>query len=404
MQFYKHYISLITLFVLMATTLSAQPMVSAGDSVSVSIITCSPGTDAYTHFGHTALRVINHTKGDDITFNYGCFDPSMDNFVIKFMIGETDYVLGAEWTSYFIERYREMGTEVVQQDLNLTQAESHRLFELLLENIRPENQQYRYNWLYDNCTERARDIIAKAIDGNIKYNKEPLNITTREMLHECTARSLWLQLGIDMLLGTEIDQPIDRDVWTFIPAYYMAEADEAEITPAEGENAELTSQSVRPLVSSRHVLLDKTAPEEELTFPTPIGAFSLLCVLSSLISLSDWRRKRLSTWFDVTLHIAQGAAGCIIAFLFFFSSHPAVGSNWHVVVFNPIALFYSAWMICSKKYIRELAIAETVILVLFFIFMLTGIQSFNYCIYFIIFALTIRSATRTCRALHNTKK
>ena len=185
----KRYI-LIMILMLANFKMSAQEEVSSAmigfpsaDSISISILTCTPGAELYSKFGHTALRVKNHTQGEDIVFNYGCFDYSEHNFVFKFLLGQTDYMLNAEPYNYLVARYGYMGTGVKEQILNLTQSEARYLFLLLRENIRPENQEYRYIWLYDNCTERARDMIEKAVDGNVVYERPVVHATIRQMLH-----------------------------------------------------------------------------------------------------------------------------------------------------------------------------------------------------------------------------
>lgn len=143
----------------------------AQDSLSVSVLTCTPGADLYAKFGHTALRVQNHTNQNDVVFNYGCFDGAANDFMWKFLLGQTDYLLEAEPYESFVARYGRMGNGVTEQTLNLSQEESLQLAYLLLENIRPENQQYRYMWLYDNCTERARNMVEHAVNGKIVYQR-----------------------------------------------------------------------------------------------------------------------------------------------------------------------------------------------------------------------------------------
>lgn len=133
------------------------------DSLEVSLLTCSPGDIAYTMYGHSAIRVHNITTGKDVVFNYGMFNLDEDNFVYKFVKGETDYVLGAEPADFFFGRYARKGESITEQVLNFTQAECWRIFEYISINIRPENRTYRYNWLYDNCTTRARDMIERAV-------------------------------------------------------------------------------------------------------------------------------------------------------------------------------------------------------------------------------------------------
>ena len=63
------------------------------DSVDISLITCSPGTELYQLYGHTALRVreVRQGRRSDWVFNYGTFSFKQKNFMWRFMLGETDY-------------------------------------------------------------------------------------------------------------------------------------------------------------------------------------------------------------------------------------------------------------------------------------------------------------------------
>lgn len=347
------YILTAMLFVLNITICSAQdasiPAIDNDsisedkDSLRISLITCTPGTDVYAHFGHTALRIVNVITGRDVVFNYGCFDMSGANFVMKFIKGETDYIVAAEPGAYFFYRYNFLGNGVSEQVLNLTPEECLRLHELLYENILPENRGYRYNWLYDNCTTRARDMIEKAINGKVEYQNEVPALTARDELHECLKNDSWLSFGIDLMLGTEIDTLAPRNIQQFIPAHYENDIDNAYIISPDG--------SKRKLVVGKMGILDEKDSNKTSDTPfTPFLAFGLLALLTVCLSIWDYKRKKRSYWFDVLLHIAQGCAGVIIAYLFFFSVHPAVSTNWQVIIFNPLYFIYAGYIIyCQKK-------------------------------------------------------
>ena len=132
-----------------------------------------------------------------------------------------------------------LGDGVSEQVLNLNQEEANRLLVMLLENLRPENQEYRYNWLYDNCTERARDMIEKAVEGRIEYaGLLDEDVTVRDMLHKCLKESPWVSFGIDVILGEEIDRKVDRRVMMFLPDVFRMEADGAYIVRNDGGRSE----------------------------------------------------------------------------------------------------------------------------------------------------------------------
>lgn len=142
---------------------------NAPDSIRISLLTCASGEEIYSLFGHTAIRYENYTRGIDAVFNYGIFNFNAPNFILRFALGETDYQLGAGNYERFAAEYYYLERDVWQQELNLTSKEKEKLVALLEENYRPENRVYRYNFFYDNCATRPRDLIEKSIDGTLQY-------------------------------------------------------------------------------------------------------------------------------------------------------------------------------------------------------------------------------------------
>lgn len=63
-------------------------------TLSVSFITCGPGAEAYSLYGHTALHFIDRANGTDVAVNWGIFDFNKPNFVGRFVFGLTDYLMG----------------------------------------------------------------------------------------------------------------------------------------------------------------------------------------------------------------------------------------------------------------------------------------------------------------------
>ncbi|HWJ90065.1 MAG TPA: DUF4105 domain-containing protein, partial [Flavisolibacter sp.] len=67
----------------------------------ISLLTCAPGEELYSTFGHTALRVQDASEGSDLVFNYGTFEFTPD-FNIKFIRGKLLYSLSVESFSDFL--------------------------------------------------------------------------------------------------------------------------------------------------------------------------------------------------------------------------------------------------------------------------------------------------------------
>ena len=309
------------------------------DSIQFSLLTCSPGTEIYSLFGHTAIRYQNYTQNKDIVFNYGMFSFSSPNFIYRFVKGETDYQLGVNDFRSFEAEYMFRGSSVYQQILNLTYEEKLKLQNLLFTNYLPQNRVYRYNYFYDNCTTRARDQIEKCIDGNVEYPTSVPDKTFRGIIHEFTKGFDWEEFGIDLCLGAGADKPIGIRQQMFSPFYMRSFAESAFIKDENG--------NTRPLVLREEVIVDADAVDAaESSFPfSPIACATFFLFLNVVIAFVQIVRKKIYWFWDLILYLSQGLAGCIIAFLFFFSTHPTVDSNWLILLFNPIPLFYLPFMV-----------------------------------------------------------
>ena len=306
------------------------------DSVRISLLTCAPGSEIYALFGHSAIRYENPEKDQDWVFNYGMFSFKEPNFVMRFVKGETDYQLGVVPFRYFETEYALRGSSVYQQVLNLTDEEKAKLISLLEENYLPSNRVYRYNYFYDNCTTRARDKVEESIQGKVVYPKTEKEVSFRDIIHEFTAGSEWGEFGIDLCLGSEADEPIDERKQMFAPFYMMEAARGAMIHRAD---------TVVPLVLEEFKVVDAVL-EDEPAFPlSPMTCAMGLLVATAFVVGWGIRKGRPCLAWNVLMFFLQGLGGCIVAFLFFFSLHPTVGSNWLLMLFHPLALFYLPIMI-----------------------------------------------------------
>ena len=302
------------------------------DSIEVSLLTCSPHEEIYSLYGHTALRWHDLSKGDDIAFNWGVFDFHKPYFVLRFVFGLTDYELGAYPYPLFLQEYKAYGSSVTEQVLNLTTEEKLAVKQALIDNLQPENKVYRYNYFYDNCSLRPRDIIEKCVAGKVEYApREDYAPTYREMVRSCTRNHPWGTFGNDMLLGLRADQTTDMRQQEFLPENLMYDIDRATIY-ANGE--------YRPLVKERRIALQSGVQIIEQDFPlTPTECAYLLLILSIIIALMEWKRRKTFKYWDAILMTVQGLAGCVL-FVMIFSQHPTTSLNLQLLLLNPLPLFF----------------------------------------------------------------
>ena len=129
------------------------------ETATASVLTCGPGDDFYTTFGHSAIRICDTAQGLDLVYNYGTFDFNTPHFYWKFMRGQLNYMLGRSSFEAFMEEYIYYGRAVWEQRLNFTPREVNNLYLLLEQNYLPEYRHYRYDFFRDNCATRVRDMV-----------------------------------------------------------------------------------------------------------------------------------------------------------------------------------------------------------------------------------------------------
>lgn len=318
--------------------LPARAQLNFSDSVRISLLTCSAGPQAFEHFGHTALRIQDLRQPDqDVVFHYGVFSFDAPFFIYRFVKGETDYRLGAEWTRHFVGRYGEDGMGIVEQQLRLDSAQCQDCVERLLINYLPENRVYRYSFFFDNCATRPYHLLNKSVNNTILYDSTCVNARTfREMVQEKTGTNNWLDFGIALAVALPAEREATFEEQLFLPSYLYEAVDHAQIPVAIGEN-----EWYMPLVSQTDTLLTLTPEVEAKIFaPDPISpttAFSIVLLLTLVISGLEWKerissptRHTMEKWgksFDTLLLLVAGITGVIVWFLNFVSEHPAVDHN-----------------------------------------------------------------------------
>ena len=314
----------------------------AQDSIRVSLLTCSPGQEVYSLYGHTAIRCVDFARGKDIVFNYGVFSFSQPYFIWRFVLGQCDYMVDAVYFDGFIRSYTERGSRVTEQILQLSGEEARMMMAYLIWNCRPENREYRYNFLYNNCTTMVRDVIERCVRGRVVYPARLPQRTTRDILHEYTQGHPWAAEGDDFLLGSAVDTLASDRAAMFAPEYLMWYADGAVIIGEDGRE--------HPLVAEKRILTPGRTLPVEAEFPlSPCQVGWGLFALCVLVVLAELMQRRLFTLWSMLLLSAQGLVGVLLLFMFLFSEHPAVDSNWQIWPFTPLALFGLYFSACRRE-------------------------------------------------------
>ena len=385
--------TLIALFIAWCSTLMAwsapQPTAEQTDSAAtkapvVSLITFYPGEDPFSIYGHTELRV--QRDGKDYYFNYGVYDFSSPGFVYRFIKGDAPYYCVAIPGNYATDGME--GRRMVEQVLNLNPQQARSVSNALIDNALPGNNTYQYQYLSDNCATRPRRIVEQALNnGSLAYHRQDSTITYRQLMQRYGSNYAWQQFGIDLVLGSELDKPLDVEQQMFVPIELMQGFAGATIDGA-------------PLVSETHVMVD--GDEKGLVLPptpwwcSPMAMALLVLVVAALLTWRDVRRKKASRWFDFVLFLALGLVGCVITYLVLFSSHEAVWPNYNILWANPLHLFTAIALCFGHRTRRLCQVCLMVIAVLTaaaLLFCWCIPQQFNAAFFPLMIATLIRSLT-----------
>ena len=309
------------------------------DSVEVSLLTCSPHEEIYSLYGHAALRW--HSGDEDLVFNWGMFSFSKPYFALRFVFGLTDYELAAYPFDRFWPYYQQWGSSITEQVLNLTNDEKRNLQRALAEKLRPENRVYRYNFFYNNCSTKPRDVVEQSIIGKVVYQEhEDFEPTFREMVRECNRNHSWSKFGNDMLLGVKADLKTTREEQEFLPYNLMCDFARAQI---------YKDGTYRPLVKEQRLLVPPGVQQIERTLmPGPVFMACLLLLISLGIAFYEWRKKKICKWWDVLLMTVQGLVGIVLTVMIF-SQHPTTSLNLNLLLFNPLPLLFIPAIIKGKR-------------------------------------------------------
>lgn len=317
LKFLKYLV--VIFIVLFSVTAKAQ---TDSCSLQISLLTCSPGEELYATFGHTAIRVADG-KGRDQVYNYGTFAFGPD-FYPKFIGGSLNYALSVEEFAGFLYTYQYDKRSVFEQKLMATCAEKQRLVAALETNAQEANRYYRYDFLKDNCTTRAKDIIAKNLSAPLRINNiiSPDNPPTyRNLLYVYLDNGAqhWSKFGIDLLLGSKLDKKVSNEEALFLPDNLSKAFDGSRV----GDRALFA-----PVVT----LLNMPLPLKGSKILTPMVVFSLLVLVVGILSFVRNKSVRRSiAFFDFMLFLLLGLTGCLLVFMWFATEHVVCSNNYNLL-------------------------------------------------------------------------
>lgn len=293
--------------------------ITLSDSARIYLLTCTPGTEVWSKYGHTGIRVEDQAQQIDIVFNYGIFSLMEKGFYLKFIQGETYYQLGIESYPHFVEFYSQIGRKTYLQQLNLTQEQKQRVLDALLVNYQPKNRYYLYNFVFDNCATRPYYLLKKALQDTITSDYQGyVNQPFRSTISHYTGPYSLVDFGINLIFGKKSNQLMTNEQRLFLPEELMFYLSEARLSDGT------------PLVLEENIQSFQIAPVP--WYADCRLAITLFAILMVLISIWDRKRNKLSWWVDAILCVVYLILLSIVIFLTFFSIHPLVGFSWRLII------------------------------------------------------------------------
>ena len=377
----RHLLLLLSFIFINQSTYSQYKPLSPNSKISV--LSIGPGSSLNDSFGHSAYRVKDSLM--DIVFNYGVYDFDTPNFYTKFAQGKLNYKIGANYYQDFKESYIRQNRTIKEQILNLSLDERQRVFNYLSKNYEPANQYYLYDFFYDNCATKIKDVLVYSLNDNIEFNQpDSLEIKTfRSLIQQNLNWNSWGSFGIDLALGSVIDRKASATEHMFLPDYIYSFFDAAT----------LKSNSKKRLVLSEQTIYGKveTTPSKNF-FISPLFILGLISLLIIYISYRDNRNNTRSKWLDIFLFAATGIIGIVILLLWFATDHEATAQNYNLLWAFTVNIFMVFQVSKTKpnswfnRYLKFLAL----MLLLLCLHWIIGIQQFAFVLIPLLIALLIR--------------
>jgi hypothetical protein len=312
------------------------------ENTKVMLFTCGPGLELYAGFGHSALWISDPENKVDRLYNYGTFDFETPNFYTKFVKGRLDYMLSVTTFERFLREYERRGISVYGQMLDLSSLEKQRLYEFIENNAKPENRNYRYDFFYDNCATRFRDVLNKIADGEVNYNIPSQNTSLRKLLFPYLGHTPWVSTGINIILGLPSDKKAATEEYMFLPYFLQVGF----------ENATITKEGVsRKLVTSGRELLPNRLEFKRSGVFTPTVVFGLLLLLAIVLTWIERKKRIYFRWFDVLIMSMSALAGLFLFLMWVATDHTALNYNLNSIWLLPAQLFFL--FVISKRYKKK---------------------------------------------------
>ncbi len=311
-------------------------------TAEISLLTCNPGEDLYSVFGHNAIRIKDTEKNIDWVYNYGTFSFKEPNFYVKFVRGKLNYLLTVNQMRHFMLSYKHENRSVYEQVLNLNQAQKQKIFNFVENNRKPENRYYLYDFFFDNCATRIRDVLEDNLSDDLIFaNNYKDTLTFRDLLKPYLAQHPWPRFGIRLILGDITDRNASLSETMFLPDYVQSAYSKAKIN-INGEQENFVKHSVILFKAE-----ETNYKYNKLT--SPIIIFWFVFFIAVVFLIFEFKNNSYYKIFDIIFFFFIGIIGLILFLVWFATDHTAVVNNWNLLWALPTHFFIIFFLFTKKQ-------------------------------------------------------
>lgn len=310
--------------------------IKANDEIQLSIITIGPyESELYSVFGHSGIRYVDKKNNIDHFYNYGIFDFNQPNFYINFLNGKLLYMVAKYDYSNAEKYYIDQDRYIKEQVLSLDESEKILLYNILEQNIRPENRTYLYNYVYDNCATKIRDILNNVYGESLSFTSDHENKSFRQLMDLYLENNKWGNLGIDICLGPEIDYNVSFNEEMFLPEYLFKGL----------ENA--LKDGNKNIISKTNIINLQKGSLQNYSM-SPYYVFLIFFIISIYLSFRQVKYGIKYFLFDSIHLLISGIIGCLLVYLWFFTDHLS-SYNFNIVWAMPFNIIISILILVNPN-------------------------------------------------------
>jgi hypothetical protein len=311
------------------------------DDLAVAVMTFGPGDHPFFRFGHDAIWIRDRAAGTDRVYNFGTFTFDSPRLILDFLHGRMTYWLSVSSLAATQQIYERENRSIVVQALALEPDVKRALRAKLDDNARPDKRAYKYDYFLDNCATRVRDAIDVAVGGRLHASaRAPGRLTLRGQALRMTAGYLPLYVALDLILGPDVDRPIDRWAETFIPEELSRALAEVSIPGPSGAQP-LVAQTAEVFHPLRAPPLPDPPAWGSRFFAWGFGVGLCFCALG-------WWSARPGLWRAVAraafgllvaaFGFGAGFVGCFLVYIWAGTDHVVAHRNQNILICAPFAL------------------------------------------------------------------